>query len=165
MMSDSALAYFESNDSTALRLSESNESAGDFPKTLASRRRRRPEFNILSRVSNFHMTNEKNWFELTVEVPGIKSKNLSITVDRGVLRLSGSRRIISANGRVRRNFKFIKSFSLDDDVDTNRLNVHLSHGVLVVSGPKIQPSHSTDSSRTSPDTPQRTELQAETSAQ
>lgn len=110
------------------------------------RGRRHPEFNILSRVSNSHVSNNKDWFELSVEVPGIKSKNLTLTVDKGLLRLSGTRKIVSANGRVRRNFKFIKSFSLDDNVDIENLAVRRSRGLLIVSGPKrtktVQ-SHST----------------------
>mmetsp|Transcript_23111 Transcript_23111/g.39270 ORF Transcript_23111/g.39270 Transcript_23111/m.39270 type:complete len:144 (+) Transcript_23111:29-460(+) len=109
---------------------------------MAGRRRRRPEFSLLTRVSNFHVANENDWYELSVEVPGVKSKNLVVTIDGNLLRLTGSRKILSANGRVRRNFKFIKSFPLDDEVDTERLGVHLAHGVLVVSGPKK--SSSTD---------------------
>ena len=76
--------------------------------------------------------------QLTMEVPGMKSKNLALSVERdGRVRLTGTRTVVSRDGRVKRHMRFIKHLPLDNGVvDTERLGVRLSRGVLIVSGPK-----------------------------
>jgi HSP20 family molecular chaperone IbpA len=74
-------------------------------------------------------------YELTMEVPGMEAKDLSVELeDNDLLRVSGSRRFTSEGGQVVET-KFDQSFSLED-VETEHVKVTLSNGLLKISAPK-----------------------------
>jgi HSP20 family protein len=83
-------------------------------------------------------------FELYVDLPGVDPSNVELTLDGGILTLSGERREPSRKGndeaqgrRVERGQgQFHRRFVLPDTVDSEKVNATGSHGVLTVTIPK-----------------------------
>jgi HSP20 family protein len=83
-------------------------------------------------------------FELYVDLPGVDPSTVDLTLDNGVLTLSGQRLQPSrkdseeAQGRrvERGHGQFHRRFVLPDTVDGERVNATGSHGVLTVTIPK-----------------------------
>jgi HSP20 family protein len=83
-------------------------------------------------------------FELYVDLPGVDPSTVDLTLDNGVLTLSGQRPQPSrkdaeeAQGRrvERGHGYFHRRFVLPDTVDSDKVNATGSHGVLTVSIPK-----------------------------
>mmetsp|Transcript_17947 Transcript_17947/g.25314 ORF Transcript_17947/g.25314 Transcript_17947/m.25314 type:complete len:374 (-) Transcript_17947:61-1182(-) len=76
--------------------------------------------------------NENDMFEISVDVPGVKSADLKVEVieDGKILRVAGHRK-----GRI----PFVRLFSIDnvhETIDTLNLQGNLSDGVLVLRAPK-----------------------------
>ena len=91
-------------------------------------------------------------FELLVDVPGVDPKQVEITLDNGVLTLSGERRdeqAVDTGGRglmqqrsERRLGRFHRRFILPDTVDAEKVTASGREGVLAISiakHPKAQP--------------------------
>jgi HSP20 family protein len=86
-----------------------------------------------------------NRFELYVDLPGIDPAEVELTLDGGVLTLSGDRReqIMTKSGedlqgrRVERGYgHFHRRFVLPDTVDGEKVNATGKNGVLTVTIPK-----------------------------
>lgn len=83
-------------------------------------------------------------FELHVDIPGVEPGSVEITLDSGVLTLSGERpRVIGKEDseplRIRNERgqgKFYRRFILPDTVDTDSVNAKGLNGVLEISIPK-----------------------------
>jgi HSP20 family protein len=83
-------------------------------------------------------------FELYVDLPGVDPSTVDLTLDNGVLTLSGQRLQPSrkdneeAQGRrvERGHGQFHRRFVLPDTVDGEKVNATGSHGVLTVTIPK-----------------------------
>jgi HSP20 family protein len=79
---------------------------------------------------------------LAVEVPGVAPEALDVTVDDGVLTVSGERTVArAANGRAayrleRRHGRFARSLTLPRTVDPERIAARYEHGVLHLELPK-----------------------------
>lgn len=81
----------------------------------------------------------------TVEVyafaPGLDANSIDVTVERGVLRISGERRVdaqtqkpdVQAYAAERPQGRFTRALSLPDDVDTSKVEAKYRDGVLQVS--------------------------------
>jgi HSP20 family protein len=77
------------------------------------------------------------------ELPGIDKKDISVDLQNGVLTLRGERRHESEekNGRnvYRREMsygKFVRSFSLPQDVEPDKVKAEYANGVLTIEVPK-----------------------------
>jgi HSP20 family protein len=83
-------------------------------------------------------------FELYVDLPGVDPATVELTLDGGILTLSGERtRQLRKNSeethgqRLERGHgQFHRRFVLPDTVDGERVNASGSHGVLTVTIPK-----------------------------
>jgi HSP20 family protein len=86
----------------------------------------------------------QNRFELLVDLPGVDSQSVEITLDNGVLVLSGERRdenrvTSAAEGaaqrqrRERHTGRFYRRFILPDTVDTESVSAKGNNGVLEIS--------------------------------
>ena len=83
-------------------------------------------------------------FELYVDVPGVSANSVDLTLEDGVLTLSGERVHRSANGdgephyrrTERSQGRFYRRFVLPDTVDSNKVNATGKDGVLTVTIPK-----------------------------
>jgi HSP20 family protein len=92
-------------------------------------------------------------FQLLLDVPGVEPKNVEITLDNGVLTVSGNRgeeNWMGRNGaeqpqqqRLERPLgRFYRRFILPDTVDAENVNASGQHGVLEIvipKQPKAQP--------------------------
>jgi HSP20 family protein len=83
-------------------------------------------------------------FELYVDLPGVDPAKVDLTLDGGILTLTGERpppaRNASEDARGRRvergHGQFHRRFVLPDTVDSEKVNATGSHGVLTVTIPK-----------------------------
>ena len=77
-----------------------------------------------------------------VELPGFQSQDVSLRAENGVLTLEGERRFEKetksrAYHRVERAYgKFLRSFSLPTNIDTEKVRASLTDGVLTIELPK-----------------------------
>jgi len=82
-------------------------------------------------------------FVIRADVPGVEPGAIDVTMDKGVLTIRGERRA-DAEGDARRGYRraervhgsFLRSFSLPDSADAERIEAKVRHGVLEVTIPK-----------------------------
>lgn len=81
-------------------------------------------------------------FELFVDLPGVPANEVEITLDNGVLILTGERKVEQAAGQVTRHRRergygrFYRRFILPDTVDSEGVKATERNGVLAVTIPK-----------------------------
>lgn len=80
-------------------------------------------------------------FQLAVDVPGISEKELGVSIDKGTLTVRGGRTLTPPEGygahrRERSDFQFTRSYALPCEVDAEKVEAKVSHGVLRVRLPK-----------------------------
>lgn len=82
-------------------------------------------------------------FQLYVDLPGVDPKDVEITLDNGVLTISGERRFekrddetMMRRRRERAAGRFYRRFILPDTVDADKVKATDRHGVLEISIPK-----------------------------
>ena len=81
-------------------------------------------------------------FVLTADVPGVDPSAVEITLEKGVLTLSGSREKPAEQAGVqlsrveRESGRFSRRFALPDTVDGESVSAHGKHGVLEIVIPK-----------------------------
>lgn len=85
---------------------------------------------------------EKNRFVLHADVPGVDPKNIDVSMDAGVLTVSGSREkedVTEEGGfrRVERSAgRFFRRFTLPETADAEHITAKSGNGILEVSIPK-----------------------------
>lgn len=98
------------------------------PKDLGFRHERSDTYDILN--------NDKE-FRLMLDVPGVKASDLDLTIDDGLIRISGTRRKLSPDGETFKKIKFVRAFKCDQQiVDLTAIKANLEDGVLTVWAPK-----------------------------
>ena len=86
---------------------------------------------------------EKDRFVLHADVPGVDPKDIDVSMDAGVLSVSGSRKkedITEDAGfrRVERSSgRFFRRFTLPETADAENISAKSSNGILEVSIPKL----------------------------
>lgn len=82
-------------------------------------------------------------FRVELDLPGFAPGDVSVTVDRGVLTITGERSdVVEKEGenchvRERRVGKFTRSFSLPSNLDAQQVKANLENGVLTILLPKL----------------------------
>ncbi|MEM8498082.1 MAG: Hsp20/alpha crystallin family protein [Pseudomonadota bacterium] len=84
-------------------------------------------------------------FELFADVPGIATEDIEVTLEKGVLVISGEREVNpSEGGNLKRSEcqsgSFYRRFVLPESTDPDNVNASGSNGVLTVTIPKSQPA-------------------------
>ncbi|MFK7733759.1 MAG: Hsp20/alpha crystallin family protein [Pseudomonadales bacterium] len=84
-------------------------------------------------------------FELFADVPGIATEDIEVTLEKGVLVISGERVVNpSDDGNLKRSEcqtgSFYRRFVLPESTDPDNVNASGSNGVLKVTIPKSQPA-------------------------
>ena len=85
---------------------------------------------------------EDNRFVVQVDLPGVESKDIEITAEKGVLTIRGERRVATrdesnAYRRLERHSgKFLRRFTLPDSANLESITAKHTHGVLEVTIPK-----------------------------
>ncbi len=81
---------------------------------------------------------DENSFKLHVEVPGVKENDIDIRLENNTLTLRGERKFETEQKeenfrRVERRYgSFMRSFTLPNAVDAEKVSAHYDNGVLVV---------------------------------
>jgi len=82
-------------------------------------------------------------YYIEVELPGVKKEDININVDDNMLTISGERKISDEHKddtfyKVESYYgKFERSFSLPEDVDTDKIEASSKNGVLEIKIPKM----------------------------
>ena len=82
-------------------------------------------------------------YYIEVDLPGVEKENININVDENTLTISGERKVKDEHKED--NFykvesvygKFERSFSLPEDVDTDKIEAEHKNGVLEIKIPKV----------------------------
>src|SRR5262245_48045630 len=88
------------------------------------------------------ITEEKDRILITAELPGFKQDQISIQMENGMLTLSGERKFEKESGdkayhRIERSYgRFVRSFSLPNNVDREKIEARFVNGLLQVELPK-----------------------------
>jgi HSP20 family protein len=86
---------------------------------------------------------EKDRFQLHADVPGVKREDLEISLEKGVLTVSGVRNgeVLGENSDLRRTERltgrFSRRFTLPETTDADRVTAKISNGILEVVIPKL----------------------------
>jgi HSP20 family protein len=82
---------------------------------------------------------EKVW-KMSLDLPGIKSNDLSVTTDGNKIQIAASRHYPDSSGEPKtvKKSRISKSFLVDTDtIDLSQIKANLADGVLLLSAPKI----------------------------
>ncbi len=87
----------------------------------------------------------KNEFLVSVELPGLTKADVEITVENGVLSLSGEKKEESEEGSAesgryvleRRYGRFQRNFSLPRGIDADKVKAQFADGILTITLPKV----------------------------
>lgn len=86
---------------------------------------------------------DKDRFLLRADVPGVRPEDLEITMDAGILTLSGARHATTTDdeAKLRRTERvagtFSRQFTLPESTDADNIGAKCSDGILEVSIPKL----------------------------
>ena len=78
-------------------------------------------------------------YRLTLDVPGVKAKDLQVVVEDGeFLRIHGRRKVKEEEDGIYTFMRLEKSLRIGRDVDFDQMAANLSNGVLTISAPKLE---------------------------
>jgi HSP20 family protein len=90
---------------------------------------------------------EPKQFVVRADLPGVKPTDIEITAEKGVLALRGQRNFEQRGddghySRVERvNGKFVRTFTLPENVQTDAIKAQFKDGVLELTIPKVAKAH------------------------
>jgi HSP20 family protein len=90
------------------------------------------------------ISEDDNEYLIKAELPELKKEDVHVTVENGVLTLSGERKFEKEEKkkkyhRVERAYgRFVRSFTLPDDADASKVKAEFKDGVLTVHVPKSE---------------------------
>jgi HSP20 family protein len=102
----------------------------------------RQEENLGAWVPPVDIAEEKDRILITAELPGFQEDQISIQTENGMLTLTGERKFEKESGernyhRVERSYgQFVRSFSLPNNVDREKIHATFSNGLLQIELPK-----------------------------
>lgn len=80
-------------------------------------------------------------YHVSVDVPGIPSKDIEVTAHDGVLRISGKRELVNEDKdahRIERSFgSFLREFRMPENADLDHVEARNKDGVLDIVVPKV----------------------------
>ncbi|WP_164735589.1 Hsp20/alpha crystallin family protein [Marinobacter sp. NP-4(2019)] len=85
-----------------------------------------------------------NEYLITVDIPGVDPKDISVSMDNGMLTIEGKRE--SKVEEKKENYRciereygsFYRSFSLPDAGESDKIKAHVHNGVLEITVPKLE---------------------------
>jgi HSP20 family protein len=90
------------------------------------------------------ITEDEKEYLIKAELPELRKEDVKVTVENGVLIISGERKFEQEekkkkHHRVERGYgTFVRSFTLPDDSDANRVKAEFKNGLLTVHLPKSE---------------------------
>lgn len=82
----------------------------------------------------YEIVDDNKVFKLSIDVPGIKPEDMSISLEDGYLTVRGQR--ASSDDNTQFSSQFSQTFSLDPAIDLDGIKANLENGVLTISAPK-----------------------------
>jgi HSP20 family protein len=107
-----------------------------------SRTEREDEMNLSSWAPPVDIAEEKDRLLITAELPGFKENEIEIQTENGMLTLRGERKFEKESDgksyhRVERAYgQFVRSFSLPNNVDREKIKATFTNGLLRLELPK-----------------------------
>jgi HSP20 family protein len=100
-----------------------------------------PDFFSVRAAPRFEVDESEDGYSLSLDLPGVAPEDLNVTVEDGVLTVTGERELEVPEGyRARRSersrLKIDRSITLGDRVDPAGIEAKLEHGVLTLTLPK-----------------------------
>ncbi len=98
--------------------------------------------NLAAWAPPVDISEERDRILITAELPGFQEDQISIQTENGMLTLSGERKFEKETGdkayhRVERSYgQFVRSFSLPNNVDREKIKARFVNGLLQVELPK-----------------------------
>jgi HSP20 family protein len=100
------------------------------------------EYKRSSWTPNMDIHENMKDFTLSMDLPGLSKKEVSLNVDDSVLTIAGERSYSDKSAdarRIERGYgKFNRSFSLPDNVNASEINASFKNGELIVTLPKTE---------------------------
>lgn len=92
-------------------------------------------------LPSFRTEQDKDAYHVTAELPGFTDKDIQVDIHRGVLTVSGERKLTSPEGytlthRERGGVKFSRSLRLPDEIDEEQVKASMADGILSLTLPK-----------------------------
>ena len=90
------------------------------------------------------ITEDKDRYEITVEIPGVKKEDVKVNIHDNVLTIEGEKKGSTEkkegnNYRSERYFgKFSRSFTLNSEIDADKVKADFDNGVLKIALPKSE---------------------------
>jgi len=106
------------------------------------RRDRDEEISLGAWIPPVDIVEEKDRILMTAELPGFKENEIQIQMEGGVLTLRGERKSeVETEGRtyhrMERSYgQFVRSFTLPNNVDRDRIKANFANGLLQIELPK-----------------------------
>ena len=103
---------------------------------------RNDEMNLAAWAPPVDITEEKDRIVITAELPGFQENQIEIQSENGMLTLRGERKFENEHDgksyhRVERSYgQFVRTFSLPNNVDREKIKADFSNGLLRVELPK-----------------------------
>lgn len=97
----------------------------------------RPEGMLLTHTSPGYEIHEVDGnYQIAVDVPGVKKDDITVNVeeDGRILKITGGRKVVR-DGKTTET-KFMKRFTIGDNVDMDKMTANLADGVLTLTAPK-----------------------------
>lgn len=112
------------------------------PTSVFGLRPRLSEFDDTLVIPDVNLVENDNGYRIELATPGLDRKDIKVEVDNGVLTLSAEKKEETRNYR-RREFSynsFCRSFSLPEDVLSDKIDAKYENGILSVTLPKQEVS-------------------------
>ena len=88
-------------------------------------------------VTNYYNENEKEYY-LTMDIPGMSKDDIEVTFDSNRIKISGQRK--SDKYDAYEYGKMERTFTVPNNVETNKISANVDNGVLKVLLPKAKSS-------------------------
>lgn len=101
-------------------------------------------FNTTSFSPKFDISEKKNQLIIDAEVPGIKKEDLKITLQDNTLTIEGEKKNVKKEEErkyflTERSYgSFTRSFTLPEDIDSEKVNAKFENGVLSITLNKVE---------------------------
>lgn len=92
------------------------------------------------------IVDKNDHYEIKADLPGVKKEDLKVNLENGVLTIEASHKdekTEEKDGKVirkeRRTGRFLRSFSLGENVQDKDIKANFKDGVLTIEAPKVKP--------------------------
>jgi HSP20 family protein len=114
----------------------------DLDRFVSGRQRNDNEESVADWTPAVDIVEEKDRFVLRADVPGVRPDDIDVSMDNGILSLSGERHPIAAGDEAgvqrieRATGRFLRRFTLPETANADGISAKCANGILEVAIPK-----------------------------